>query len=313
MFLVCVIMRRMYPLQDFDVWFRKSGKKLLAAAKAADAKEDLEDELLGEGEEVDDEVIGPDEAGESLDDDPMVVLTAVSDHLKQKSELQQLADAIDKGAPIGDAAKSGDDQIAPQENLQMELPGDPKQCQLIPADPDDVSDSTTSTTFHKLMAACKDDPLFDMGAEESRFAKACRKRQMFLMPLMRTFASAVRLREQHLSTTSILGKDAVKMSKYHELHRELARARNASLSDGMRQSRARNWQLTQQACLEALDDNTAGSDWQVRAPERLRCGGSDGCDGKGCQVVVFRSHDEDWFLKLCCQSSSCESKTVAHL
>ena len=122
MFLVCVIMRRMYPLQDFDVWFRKSGKKLLATAKAADVKEDLEDELLGEGEEVDDEVIGPDEAGESLDDDPMVVLTAVSDHLKQKSELQQLADAIDKGAPIGDVAKSGDDQIAPQENLQMELP-----------------------------------------------------------------------------------------------------------------------------------------------------------------------------------------------
>ena len=62
MFLVCVIMRRMYPLQDFDVWFWKSGKKLLATAKAADAKEDLEDELLGEGEEVDDEVIGPDEA-----------------------------------------------------------------------------------------------------------------------------------------------------------------------------------------------------------------------------------------------------------
>ena len=110
------------------------------------------------------------------------------------------------------------------------------------------------------------------------------------------------------------------MSKYHELHHELARARNASLSDGMRQSRARNWQLTHLVCIEALDEST-GADWQVRFPERLRCGGHDGIRGKGCQVVVCLTQDEDWVLNSMLfvvrfvshhQPSNRDSKTVAH-
>ena len=304
--------------QDFDLWFRKSGRKLVASAKAGDATEDLEDELHGDTEEVDDEGVEP------LSDEPMAVLTAVSDHLKQKAELELLSDAIHRGAP--NAAEFG-----PQGNLEMERPGDPThgQHQLVPADPADMSEMSDSTTFHKLMAACQDDPLFDMDDEQSRASKACRDRQMFLMPLIRSFTSAVRLREQHLSKTSILGKDAVKMSNYHELHHELARARNASLSDGMRQSRARNWQLTQLACVEASDENdeSTGAEWQVRVPERLRCG-HDGIDGKGCQVVAFRTQDEDWVLNSMlfvirfvsiCQPSNRDirdyrdSKTVAHL
>ena len=171
----------------------------MANAKASDATEDLEDELHGDNEEVDDEVVGADEAGEPLSDEPMAVLTAVSDHLKQKIELEQ---RIHKGAPNasnGDAAESRNDQIVPQKNLEIQRPGDPTQHQLVPADPADMSEISDSTTFHKLMAACQDDPLFDMDDEQSRCSTACRERQMFLMP-----RSSARMLSRCQSTMSFI-------------------------------------------------------------------------------------------------------------
>ena len=300
--------------KGFDAWFKKNGRSLLASAKTSD--QELDDEDAGYNEELDEEGDAAPPLGEP---DSAELLDAVSDHLKQRLEIHKLAEEINAGTPAPvatDAAELAEevsagtpapvaadatDALVPVADTGSEvtaasakpIAGDDaesQQGQLVLEQGEHAEDPEPApNTFHALIVACKKNELFDMDTEKAKTNVGCRDRQLFLMPLIRRFTAAVRLREQHLSKATILRDREHTMSEYHALHHELARARNAILSDGSRQSRARSWQLTQLACFEAVESAaTQGSEWHVREVERLRSG-----EGDTAQLVVFRSDDPE--------------------
>ena len=232
--------------KDFDAWFKKNGRSLLASAKTSD--QELDDEDAGYNEELDEEGDAAPPLGEP---DSAELLDAVSDHLKQILEIHNLAEEINAGTPAPvatDAAELAEevsagtaapvaadatDALVPVADTGSEvtaasakpIAGDDaesQQGQLVLEQGEHAEDPEPApNTFHALIVACKKNELFDMDTERAKTNVGCRDRQLFLMPLIRRFTAAVRLREQHLSKATILRDREHTMSEYHALHHEL--------------------------------------------------------------------------------------------
>ena len=108
--------------------------------------------------------------------------------------------------------------------------------------------------------------------------------------MIERYVQAVRLREGHLSAQSVLGATCKPMSDFHQMHHELALARQATLSEGRREARAKAWMQSQQACFDLRKDTDGQNDnWHLRKILRLQTD-----RGAGPQVVLLpHSSSED--------------------
>ena len=264
-------------MKSFDGW-AESGRVLVTQNLNVQEDEDddeMEEELV---EALDSE--DPEEAAN------LHIVQTVEDLAEAK---QKLAEAIED--PAGDgvmgalgppevettaAEKPTDSQIMcalgpPEvETTAAEKPADPQIMVEVettaaekPADPaagdgEQLCEQSGPGSFAFYVRSLKEVDGFAMTLDEDLSIGNCLKRYTHLVPIIKSFSSAARLREGIMSRAQLLPKKAAELSGFHKLEHELALARAATLGDGRRMSRSALWCQTQAKICQSQAERPTG-------------------------------------------------------
>ena len=201
--------------EEFKMWWASEGVAAVSMNAATMENDDLEeDEDLDKEEQ-------PDEAAAMSDDKNLAVLQNVEDQMKAKAEIEKLAQSI----------VNGEESQKSEEPVQVSL------------------EKASDRTFLSILKMCADTDAF---AAPDSSKEACLKKQQQLKPTLLEYVRRTRLRENILSAAMLTGETKYQSSGWHKMEHELALARQASLSNGTRQTRAAAWRVVQSKIEEAV-------------------------------------------------------------
>ena len=253
---------------QFKLWWASEGAGIMTFKSKAggldeDTDEEAEDLLAPEPQE---EAAAPDEDLEKLQ--------SLEDHIEAKLDFEAVAKAFAEGTDLPEQDDDGGDEamdVKPGESTAL--------------------DSLDGLNFPALFRRCTDVDTFPvMDSELSSWTDSL-QRQLQLKAVVKKFVLETRLRERVLSRAVLEGNVRLK-SEWHRLEHELSLARQATLTDGSRQSRTSSWRAVMERCAEAVKDAK-----EAAMPIRVVSHYSPEINGRQ-QLVVFIDKETPKTLQL---------------